>query len=110
MDVGDIAPIIVAIAAFITAGISLWKAKSDRRKTDADAATQIQDAALELLKPFKEEVAELRQEQERLKKVLTRAMSRIAYLMGGIAVLTQQITQKGDTPQWMADDWREECE
>ena len=111
MDWGDIITgLIAACPGVLTAFVLIRKSKAEQRKTEADAATQIQDAALELITPLRDELGIMRGELNHLKKVHTRAMTRIAYLMGGIAMLTQQITQRGEEPVWRPDDWREECD
>ena len=107
MDTGVIVALIMSAGALI--GVIVVPIMN-RKKTEAEAATMIQDAAIELIKPLKAELLEQRGDIVKLKKVLSRAMSRITYLMGGIAILTQQITKHGDTPEWTPDEWHENCE
>ena len=100
------------ITAFIAAGLgALITGMFTRRKNEADASKAVSDAAVNLVAPLSARVDCMEKDQERLKRTLTKAMNRIAYLMGGIAQLTQQITEAGHTPVWTPDNWDvdEEC-
>ena len=121
METGVIVALIASVCSLLVAIITPLlnhkkleaerkKLIAEQKKLETETATMVQDAAIELIKPLKAELMEQRGEIVKLKKVLSRAMSRITYLMGGISVLTQQITKHGDTPEWTPDDWHEDCE
>ena len=94
------------ITAFVAAGLgAVISGLFLRRKNNADAAQSVSDAAVNLIAPLNARIDDVEKDQARVKKMLTRAMNRIAYLMGGIAQLTKQITDAGHKPSWTPDDW-----
>jgi len=106
------------VASAATTAISERRLKrTEANKNEADGAGKITEAALALLQPYKDQLADLQKrldEQERklthLMTVLERYARRIEYLMTGISRLIQQLVDAGIAPCWQPDHWRPESE
>jgi len=106
------------VASAATTAISERRLKrTEANKNEADGAGKITEAALALLQPYKDQLADLQKrldEQERklthLMTVLERYARRIEYLMTGISRLIQQLVDAGIAPCWQPGHWRPESE
>lgn len=90
-----------------------------RRKNNSDAAQTITDAALKLVDPLRESINSMETKIgtlekkdsiqdatiEKMTKQLARYAARIAYLMGGIEALMQQLAAAGIAPCWTPEKW-----
>lgn len=109
MSDGIIVAILGALST-VAGGIIVYLAS--RKKNQADAADAVTDAALALINPLKDRLAELeakvkKQENEiaNLRRQLDRYADRIIVLMRGIENLIKQIGELGAKPCWEPDEW-----
>jgi septal ring factor EnvC (AmiA/AmiB activator) len=109
MSDGIIVAILGALST-VAGGIIVYLAS--RKKNQADAADAVTDAALALINPLKDRLAELeakvkKQENEiaNLRRQLDRYADRIIVLMRGIENLIKQIGELGGKPCWEPDEW-----
>lgn len=109
MSDGIVVAILGALST-VAGGIIVYLAS--RKKNQADAADAVTDAALALINPLKDRLAELeakvkRQENEiaSLRRQVDRYADRIIVLMRGIENLIKQIGELGEKPCWEPDEW-----
>lgn len=91
--------------------------RTEANKNEADGAGKITEAAIALLQPYKDQLADLQNQIDEqaaklvhLTLVLERYARRIEYLMIGISRLIQQLADAGIAPCWQPDRWRPEPE
>jgi hypothetical protein len=112
MDSGHILSAVVGlITAFLINGVGWFLVRSQRAKTNAEAADIITGSALKLVQELRQQVADLRTEvdtleeelgiQKGLLKVVTELNVR---LLRGTAILTDQLNNLGEEPCWTIQD------
>lgn len=119
------AQIVIYIVTVLLAGggisqlISFFRVKFQNKKDDADAELTLgqgwKDLLVEIrteLKTTKGELEVVKSEQARQGEVIVtqekkmiRLGQRVIYLMQGIEILINQITDNGDDPCWRPDEW-----
>jgi len=81
------------VVAVITALAGLTVALATRRRTDAEITKVSTETALNLIKPLKEQIAELQGEVAALR-------TRVAEFRRGVRILCGQVRQLGAEPLW----------
>ncbi len=97
--------LIMAAIALAGVAIQFWKARSEKRRDDGDAAESISSAAKSLIEPLRKRVDELeamtaRQEAAivTLTKKTQEQQQEITELRAGVMLLTTQIVALGQKP------------
>lgn len=93
LDPGIAVAVVTAIAALIAALSGRRKTDAEIAKSDAEMRRVANEAALSLIKPLKEQIAELQGEVAALR-------SRVAEFRRGVRILCGQVRQLGAEPIW----------
>lgn len=104
-------------AAAVTALFERRLKQAETKKSEADGASTITDAAIALVEPLREQIAHLQKRLDaqdvkyaRLLTVLEQYAKHVEYLMTGIARLIEQLAKAGISPCWQPTPWKPEVE
>ena len=101
MDWNIVLPALIAAAPGLIALLLAWrKVRSERSKTDADAAKAIVDAAGGLVAFKEKQIADMILRIKMLEETETVHEKRIEALERGVSALSKQLSDAGLTPVW----------